>query len=141
MNSNFDTVENLIAYIRRYATEFLDLSGLRYHIREPEESLDFAISGERRRNIYLAVKESLHNVVKHANAERVSISFEIKNENLVVQVQDDGKGIDLEKANQFGNGLYNMRKRLHDIGGEMLVENRDGTLLTFIAPLEKTSQL
>jgi signal transduction histidine kinase/ligand-binding sensor domain-containing protein len=139
MNSNFDTVGNLIAYIRRYAVEFLDLSGLRYHIREPEEALDFAISGERRRNIYLAVKESLHNVVKHANAERVSISFEIKNENLVVQVQDDGKGIDPEKVNEFGNGLHNMRKRLRDIGGEMLTENRDGALLTFIVPLEKSS--
>jgi signal transduction histidine kinase len=140
MNSNFDTVENLVAYIRRYATEFLDLSGLRYHIQEPEGAPEFAISGERRRNVYLAIKESLHNVVKHAGAERVSISFEIKNENLVVQVQDDGKGIDPEKVNEFGNGLHNMRKRLRDIGGEMLLENRDGTLLTFTVPLEKSSQ-
>lgn len=138
MNSNFDTVENLIAYIRRYAVDFLDVSGLRYHIREPEEVPGYAISGERRRNIYLAVKESLHNVVKHAKAERVSISFDIKDEQLTVQVQDDGEGIDLEKINEFGNGLFNMRKRLRDIGGDMLVENLDGTLLTFTIPLEKS---
>jgi|GEM_PF-698637 len=140
MNSNFDTVENLIAYIRRYAVDFLDVSGLRYHIREPEEVPDYAISGERRRNIYLAVKESLHNVVKHAEAERVSISFDIKDEQLTVQVQDDGEGIDLEKINEFGNGLFNMRKRLRDIGGDMLVENLDGTLLTFTIPLEKSEE-
>ncbi|GAB4494180.1 MAG: hypothetical protein OHK0019_19790 [Saprospiraceae bacterium] len=140
MNSNFDTVENLIAYIRRYAVDFLDVSGLRYHIREPEELPDYAISGERRRNIYLAVKESLHNVVKHAKAERVSISFDIKDEQLTVQVQDDGEGIDLEKINEFGNGLFNMRKRLRDIGGDMLVENLDGTLLTFTIPLEKSEE-
>ncbi|MCW5921050.1 MAG: hypothetical protein KIS77_01810 [Saprospiraceae bacterium] len=140
MNSNFDTVENLVAYIRRYAVDFLDVSGLHYHIREPEEITDEAISGERRRNLYLAVKESLHNVVKHAQAERVSISFELKNDCLVVQVQDDGKGIELEKINQFGNGLHNMRQRLQDVGGEMRIENMDGTLLTFIIPIEKTTQ-
>lgn len=140
MNSNFDTIENLIAYIRRYAVDFLEVNGLRYHINEPEEMPDSAISGERRRNVYLAVKESLHNVVKHAGAGRVTISFEIKDgQQLSVRVQDDGKGIDLEQVNRFGNGLFNMRQRLRDVGGEMLIENYEGTLLTFIVPLEKLS--
>lgn len=138
MNSNFDTAGNLIAYIRRYAVDFLDVSGLRHHINEPEEIPDFAISGERRRNVYLAVKESLHNIVKHAGAERVTISFSLAGDQLTVSVQDDGKGIDLDQINQFGNGLYNMRKRLRDVGGDMRVENFEGTLLTFIVPLENS---
>lgn len=139
MNSNFDTVENLIAYIRRYAVDFLEVSNLRYHINEPEQVPDAPVSGERRRNVYLAVKESLHNVVKHAEAERVTISFEIKNNQLSVRVQDDGKGIDPKKVNQFGNGLHNMQQRLRDVGGEMLIENYEGALLTFIVPLEKNT--
>ena len=52
MNSNLDTVENLVAYIRRYAVDFLEINGLRHHINEPEEMPDYAISGERRQGGY-----------------------------------------------------------------------------------------
>ncbi len=136
MNSNFDTIENLVAYIRRYAVEYLETNQLRPVIREPETLPDATISGERRRNIYLAVKESLHNIVKHAGAGRVSIFFKTEDHFLIIEVSDDGRGIDLEQVNEFGNGLYNMRKRLLDIGGDMQIANEDGTRIIFSAPFE-----
>lgn len=136
MNSNFDTVESLVAYIRRYAVEYLEINQLRAVLREPEVLPDAAISGERRRNLYLAVKESLHNIVKHAGAERVNISFRIDANRLVIEVADDGRGIDPDQLNRFGNGLSNMRRRLLDIGGDLQIANDDGARLTFTAPFE-----
>ncbi|MCC6412776.1 MAG: ATP-binding protein [Saprospiraceae bacterium] len=135
MNSNFDTVDNLIAYIRRYSAEYLDEHHLRSVIHVPQNVPDLSISGEKRRNVYLAVKESLHNIVKHARAERVNIDFEIDNNQLAITVRDNGKGIDPDLLNQFCNGLYNMKKRLEDIGGTMTLANDEGTLITFTMPL------
>lgn len=135
MNSNFDTLDNLIAYIRSYAVRYLDENNIRCIVQRPDEVPDINISGERRRNLYLAVKESLHNIVKHAEAERVNMHF-ILNGELEVRVQDNGKGIDPEQINQFGNGLYNMRKRLESIGGSMEIQSHEGTLLIFSIPLK-----
>jgi len=135
MNSNFDTVDNLIAYIRRYSAEYLDEHNLRSVIHVPEKVPNHSISGEKRRNVYLAIKESLHNIVKHARAERVNIDFELENNALVVRVHDNGKGIDSDLINQFGNGLSNMKKRLEDVGGTMTLANYEGTLITFTMPL------
>jgi signal transduction histidine kinase len=135
MNSNFDTVDNLIAYIRRYSAEYLDEHQLRAVIHVPDTIPDLTVSGEKRRNLYLAVKESLHNIVKHARAERVNIDFELGNKTLTVRVRDNGRGIDPQLVNQFGNGLYNMKKRLEDVGGTMTLENDEGTLITFTLPL------
>jgi signal transduction histidine kinase/ligand-binding sensor domain-containing protein len=135
MNSNFDTLDNLIAYIRSYAVRYLDENNIRCIVQRPDEVPDINVSGERRRNLYLAVKESLHNIVKHAEAERVNVQFHIGGV-FEVRVQDNGKGIDPEQINQFGNGLYNMKKRLESIGGSMDVQNHEGTLLIFKIPLK-----
>lgn len=135
MNSNFDTMDNLIAYIRRYSAEYLQEHQLRSVIHVPQNVPDLSISGEKRRNIYLAVKESLHNIVKHAQADRVNIDFEIENNHLAIRVRDNGRGINPELLNQFGNGLSNMKKRLEDIGGSMMLVNEDGTEITFSIPL------
>ena len=92
------------------------------------------MTGERRRNIYLAVKESLHNVVKHANANAVTITFTI-NGTLDIHVHDNGKGLDIKKPQGYGMG--NMAKRMQDIGGSMKIENMDGAHLIFSMPIEK----
>lgn len=139
MNSNFDTLDTLVSYIRNYAVKYLEENNIRCSVKRPHEIPDIAISGERRRNIYLAVKESLHNVVKHANADRVDIDF-ILNDNLEVHIQDNGKGIDPDKMSQFSNGLFNMRKRLESIGGSMELKSQDGTLVLFKIPLKTDVQ-
>jgi signal transduction histidine kinase len=135
MNSNFDTLENLVAYIRRYAAEYLDENGLACRITVPERLPDAPITGEKRRNLYLAVKESLHNIVKHAGADRVSIVFDVDDDQLLVRVRDNGRGIDAAAANAFGNGLYNMRRRLEDVGGSLTIASDEGVVLTFTMPI------
>ena len=92
------------------------------------------MKGEFRRNIYLCVKEALHNVVKHSRASRVSIHFEATND-LVISISDDGIGFDKEKTPSFRNGLINIRKRMTDIGGTMEILHDNGTCIILTAPL------
>jgi len=134
MTSSNDTVENLVAYIRSYAVEFFENTNIDCHFKMPAVIPHRDISGEKRRNIFLSVKESLNNVVKHSQSTVVRINVMV-GDRLVIEIQDDGIGINMEKLRKFGNGLNNMKKRMASIDGEFNIENRHGTKTTFYLQL------
>jgi signal transduction histidine kinase len=128
MNPGNDTVDSLVSYIRSYASEYLDNFDIIYHIHTPANLPKMEISGVKRRNLFLVIKESINNVMKHAGASEVVIDVHFTNENqLIIEIADNGKGIDAEKLNQFGNGLKNMRRRMESIGGSLSIESNRGT--------------
>ena len=130
MTSSNDSVENLVAYIRSYAVEFFESTTIDCYFSMPASIPHKEISGEKRRNMFLSVKESLNNVLKHSQSSVVKINV-LVNERLIIEIQDDGVGINMEKLRKFGNGLSNMRKRMASIDGEFNIENRDGTRTVF----------
>jgi signal transduction histidine kinase len=134
MNQQYDTLDDLLAYTRRHAAQFLENHGIGYDFRAPDPVPDIRLQGEQRRNIYLVVKESLHNIVKHAGATEVKIEF-ILDGGLTVTVHDNGKGIDLAELRRFGNGLRNMQQRMQSVGGNFEVSARDGTVVSLNCPL------
>ena len=134
MTSSNDTVENLVAYIRSYAVEFFENTAIDCFFTMPAHIPPREISGEKRRNIFLSVKESLNNVVKHSQSSVVKINVAV-NERLMIEIQDDGVGINMEKLRKFGNGLNNMKKRMASIDGEFNIENWQGTKTTFYLQL------
>ncbi|WP_431211157.1 sensor histidine kinase [Puia sp. P3] len=130
MTSSNDTIENLVAYIRSYAVEFFENTSIDCFFSMPATIPPREISGEKRRNIFLSVKEALNNVLKHSQSSVVRINVTV-NPHLTIEIQDDGVGINLEKLRKFGNGLNNMKKRMASIDGEFNIENREGTRTTF----------
>ncbi len=134
MTSSNDTVENLIAYIRSYAVEFFENTTIDCHFSMPAAPPSREISGERRRNIFLSVKEALNNVLKHSQSTTVKIRITV-DEQLIIEIQDDGVGINMEKLRKFGNGLNNMKKRMASINGQFNIENNNGTRTTFCLQL------
>ena len=134
MTSSNDTVENLVAYIRSYAVEFFENTAIDCIFSMPASIPPREISGEKRRNIFLSVKEALNNVVKHSQSSVVRINVTVQ-DRMVIEIQDDGIGIDLEKLRKFGNGLNNMKKRMASINGEFNIENSQGTRTTFYLTL------
>lgn len=134
LNEKNDSLSDLLSYTRAYAMEYLSLNGIVCHVDLPENVEKDFIRGEFRRNVFLSVKEILHNIVKHANANHVSITIEA-GKNLVIQIIDDGKGFDPLNIRPFSNGLSNIEKRMRDIGGKSEINNRKGTLVKLTAPL------
>jgi len=134
MTSSNDTIENLIAYIRSYAVEFFENTSIDCYFSMPASIPPREISGERRRNIFLSVKEALNNVLKHSQSSVVRINVTI-NTHLTIEIQDDGIGINMEKLRKFGNGLNNMKKRMASIDGQFNIENKEGTRTTFYLTL------
>jgi two-component system, NarL family, sensor kinase len=134
MNRQYDTLDDLIVYTRQHAVEFLQNHCLKYHFNVPEYIPNVQITGEQRRNIYLVIKESLHNIVKHSGASTVDVSFDL-NGGLGGRIHDNGKGIETNGQRRFGNGLTNMRQRMESIGGTLEIENENGTTVKLYCPL------
>jgi signal transduction histidine kinase len=134
LNEKNDTLNDLLSYTRSYAVEYLEQNGIKCHVDEPDNIPQLNVSGEFRRNIYLTVKESLHNIVKHAQATEVFIKIEISNW-LTIQIRDDGIGINNSPKNSWGNGLVSMSNRVKELKGAFKIENMDGTLITIKVPL------
>jgi signal transduction histidine kinase len=129
-----DTISNKIAsaYISKDSSVRKYFRNVQYKPRviHPEREL----SGDKRRNIFLCVKESLNNVVKHSKATRVRIEI-LTNHELIIRIVDDGVGINLNHIRQFGNGLQNISRRMKSIGGIFKIENHQGTTTTLILPI------
>jgi signal transduction histidine kinase len=129
MNSGNDTVDNLVSYIRSYALEYFEGTSISCKILTPENINQRELTGDKRRNLFLCVKESLHNVIKHSKASEVRIYF-VTDDVLTIRIVDNGVGIDLANLRQFGNGLKNIAKRMESIGGTYQIENNGGTVTT-----------
>ena len=136
LNPKNETFEGLIAYLRRYTSEYLESTSLKYVFDLPEKIPGMNLRLEARRNIYLSVKEVLHNVVKHADAMKVDISLDLIKDGYMIVIKDDGNGFDPASYKNAGNGLINMEKRMNSIGGKMSIEAKsgEGTTISLFIP-------
>src|SRR5437868_14579805 len=75
MSSSNDSLGNLTAYIRSYALEYFEGTGVDCRITIPEDLPNIEVIGEIRRNVFLVVKEALNNILKHAKATKVTLSL------------------------------------------------------------------
>ena len=81
--------------------------------------------------LFRNVRELLINVVKHAQANQVSVSMEITNGLLKIVVRDDGVGFEHLLASQTGGpkdgfGLFSIRERMADLGGALEIKSEPG---------------
>ncbi len=134
MNSNYDVLPELIAYTRRFVLEYFEDHHLACKANVPDKFPIIPISGVKRRNIFLCVKESAHNIVKHAKAKSVEIKFEYEN-GLKITIKDNGNGFNQKIKKHSGYGLKNMRRRIEEVGGKMTIEQEKGTKIIFEIPI------
>ena len=124
LNPVNNTTENLLGYIREYAYDFLDLHKINISFSFPVSIKTLAIAHEIRTHIFMVIKEALHNIVKHAKANNVSMSVQIEGKKFSCVIADDGNGFKEVKKYNFGNGLRNMQQRMAEIGGELTVQSQ-----------------
>jgi signal transduction histidine kinase len=138
LNPKNDTLEGLVAYLRRFVYEYLEPTPVNCTFDLPETLPDKALNVEVRRNVYLVVREALHNVVKHAVAQKVSISMRMNEHGFRLMIKDDGKGFEHDSPEFPGNGLINMKKRMNDIEGKFLIKSKtgEGTVIELVVPLK-----
>lgn len=137
MNDEHGTLDDLVAYTMHYVRQTAADHGLVAQVDVDAQRPPLLLTAVQRRNIFLVVKEALHNVVKHAQATTVNVAMHLRGGTLVAEIRDDGRGLPADAADGMGNGLRNMRKRVTDLGGTfgMSAPATGGTLIQFEVPL------
>jgi two-component system, NarL family, sensor kinase len=125
MNSEQDHLDDFVAYVRHQTSQFLDSVEMDYRFEIPGHLPDLTISGMKRRNIYLVIKEALHNAVKHSGADMVIVKMDFS-AGIFISIADNGRGVPASAQNPFGNGMKNMQHRIDQVGGELTVRNENG---------------
>lgn len=91
--------------------------------------------------LYRAVRELLVNVVKHAQARQVKVYIGRNNNNIRIEVIDDGVGFapSLQSNKTGGFGLFSIRERLSYLGGSIEIESEpnQGTYIALMAPIKR----
>jgi signal transduction histidine kinase len=139
VNPQNDTLEGLVNYICKNAQDYLAVAGVRYRFEIPPQLPAKSIAPEVRHNVFLASKEAVTNVVRHAKADSAWIRLRLEPSSFILEIEDNGRGIagmDAEAA-QRRNGLKNMRKRMEDIGGSFRIipGGEGGALVCLQVPL------
>ncbi len=98
------------------------------------------LSAEVETAVFRIVQEALTNVFRHSEANKVWITLAQKEENIVVAVRDDGKGVDKRitelQPDSVGVGIGGMKQRAREFGGELRLTNaHPGTLVELTIPL------
>jgi signal transduction histidine kinase len=127
INPKNDTLDNLANYIFQYAQEYFQNTGVRCRMDLPAQLPHYALSTEERHNLFMAVKEALNNVLKHAQATEVRISLAVEDSALRIVVTDNGRGFVLNGSHNGGDGLNNMKERLARIGGRLGLQSKQSS--------------
>lgn len=131
-----DTLERLVDYISAYAEDFLHTAEIRCRMDLPVSLPAARVEAESRHNLFLALKEALNNVVKHAQATEVWLRLRIGADTFTLIVEDNGRGIPAAgdagatgiRPDRLvtGSGLANLEKRLAAVGGRCEIHSRPG---------------
>jgi signal transduction histidine kinase len=139
VNPKKDHLSDLTQRMRRFAEDIFAARNIELRFSEPESGRDLKVGADVRREVFLIFKESINNMVRHSRCTAVGVEMEINRGWLVLQMADNGQGIDAARAGQ-GNGLASMRQRAAKLGGVLEVSsevssNGRGTSVTLRVPL------
>lgn len=142
LDSAIDTLDESVNTLRRYVFELKETTrptdGLDERIQALAARMGSAYPANVRLSIQdfgrhepddelmLIVTEALSNALRHSHAENVEIKLERDGGELVLQVVDDGVGLELGETRGGGMGIANMRTRARGLGGQVTIEGRPG---------------
>jgi signal transduction histidine kinase len=98
--------------------------------------VDSVISDPIAEHLLATVREAVTNVGRHAQASQASVRLSVDNDECLLQVTDNGRGLGPRESTEGGLGLNNMRRRAEKLRGSFEVRSQSGgTVLTWRVPL------
>jgi signal transduction histidine kinase len=136
LNPKNNNIESLCKYLRDYGENFFDLFDEIDFLYLEIDIIPIDISYTKSRNIILAYKEILANIINHSQATKVVFKTYLDGHLFTIQIQDNGIGFD-KISSTSGNGLKNIKKRMEMINAEMDIEKVAGVFYTFTLDLKE----
>ena len=129
-----DTIKDLLDRMRDFSSTSFAESKIKVNFISSDFPLSRKIPVQFRQNVFMIYKESLHNILKHAEASEVEINFSITGGNYSLCIKDNGKGFDPAKG-YSGNGIKNMKLRAARIHAKINMDNNNGCQVCLIGKI------
>jgi len=127
--------DGLISGIKRLVAEYRANTFAGAQLTEPDFDLDM-LTQTQSMTLFHICQEALANAAKHAKAKNVQISLWTTDDRILMEINDDGNGFDMDSMNSnIGHGLANIKTRAHSSGGEADISsivNEGTTILVWI---------
>lgn len=130
VNPANDTLEKFAPFISQSVQSFLRPAGIDCRLELPDQLPARTMTATVRHNLFLVVKEAIHNIVNHATARTVRFALSLHDRQLEIVIADDGRGFDPQQPAASrpggGEGLKSMRDRMSVIGGTLQITSAPG---------------
>ncbi len=112
-------------------------TGLRHELHWGLAEQD--LNDDARSALFRICQEALNNVIRHADATKVTIQMLTEKRQLRLRVVDDGLGFSVSESHRFGLGLLGIQERINLLGGTLAIDSKPGvgTRLVASAPLDR----
>jgi two-component system, NarL family, sensor histidine kinase DevS len=131
--------ETLIEGLGRLVSEFRQNTKIEVSLAGPKDPLVDLLQVNAMALFHIC-QEALANIAKHANATKITIDLWSTSDRALLEIQDNGDGFDLEKANKtVGHGLANMQTRASNVGGDLDIISAPGEGTTILAWVPRAS--
>lgn len=130
-SARHDTLAGLLNYLADFAPQLCASAGVRCRFEFPTPAPERGLDGPVRHHLFLIAKEALNNVVRHAQAQTVTLGATLRGEELELTVTDDGRGFEVAEAAareraSGGNGLPNLHARAVEAGARLTIDSTSG---------------
>lgn len=123
MGATDATIEEFAAHCIAESRRTLSEHGVLLEVDQPAPWPHVSLRAETRRDLFLVVKESVHNIVKHAGADVVTLRFDWSGGRLRVEITDNGRGIGANGSGSEGHGSRAMRRRAEAMKADLDVRS------------------
>ena len=140
VNPKNDSAASLANYFCRHAQRFFALFSIQCRLAVPAALPDSPLASRPRHCLFLAFKEALNNVARHARATEVVLAFDVREAQLEITITDNGCGFDAGQAAACAaDGLANQRHRLEALGGccQITSQPGHGSTVRLVLPLRE----
>jgi signal transduction histidine kinase len=125
VNPENDNLDALGSYLCQMVNHLCEQAQLACRLTVSDLPHDVEVSSQTRHNVILAVKEAIHNVIKHSKATEVHLDVSFGDGFLALEIRDHGCGFKAGTKSS-GHGLVNMKRRLADMGGTCVIQSSSG---------------
>lgn len=135
--------QDLTTSLAQLARELRANTLMNVHFSPPAKTAILNLAEPETDEVLLIVQEALNNVRKYAQAHNVDLMLDRKDDQIALEIRDDGIGFDTEPAaGATGNGLRNMRERVQNLGGSFELSSKigKGTNIQISVPLSQSEK-
>ncbi len=142
LRSESHETESVVKAIERVAKRWTEENGITTQVEISGEEIPLPPAYGV--TLLRSSQEALENVRKHAQARQVNLTLSFMNDQVILDVQDDGQGFDPQhpriEGQNHGYGLVGMRERVEQLGGSLVIESApgEGTTLVIDLPMSHT---